>query len=195
MLKTKLLPILPWGQQLWLTGRVVIWFLLQQFLTWLFKARACAKLQVSWHHAGRQWLTMRWMCCRAGVWGCGFPLWGCVWAGSGWGPWVGLEPGLRSPLAWICSIDSEPSSASVLPDPIFPGKPDTAHSLWLSSRESPGPTAPWRRSRRSRRQPELCNYWGRSGPGVLVQCDLWKLMINTHHMLRATFWSWDLKSQ
>lgn len=130
---------------------------------------------------------MRWMCCRAGVWGCGFPLWGCVWAGSGWGPWVGLEPGLRSPLAWICSIDSEPSSASVLPDPIFPGKPDTAHSLWLSSRESPGPTAPWQRSRRSRRQPELCNYWGRTRPGVLVHCDVWKMMINTHHMLQATF--------
>lgn len=131
-------------------------------------------------------LTMRWMCCRAGAWGCGSPLGGCVWAGSDWGSWVGLESGLRSPPAWTCSTDSEPSSASVPPDPISPGRPDTARSLWPSSRESPAPAAPWQRSRRSTRQPELCNYCGRTRPGVLVQRHLGKMMINTPHMLRAT---------
>lgn len=132
-----------------------------------------------WSSCDRQWLTMRWMCCRAGVWGCGSPLWGCVWAGSGWGPWAGLEPGLRSPLAWTCATDSEPSSASVLPDPISPGRPGTARSLWLSSRESPAPAAPWRRSRRSTRRPGLYNYCGRDRLGVLAQCNLGKMMINT----------------
>lgn len=85
---------------------------------------------------------MRWMCCRAGAWGCGSLLGGSVEAGSGWGPWAGLEPGLRSPLAWTCATDFGPSSASVLPDPISPGRPGTTRSLWLSSTESPGPAVP-----------------------------------------------------
>lgn len=75
------------------------------------------------------WLTMRWMCCRAGAWGCGSPLAGCVWAGSGWGPSAGLEPGLRSLRLWTCATDSEPSSASDLPIPISPGRLGTAHNL------------------------------------------------------------------
>jgi len=107
---------------------------------------------------GGQWLTMRWMCCRAGVWGCGSLLWCCVWAGSGSLTSAGPEPGLRSPPAWTSATDCEPSSASVLPDPISPGRPGTARSWWPSSRESPGPAAPWRRSRRSTRRPGPYNY-------------------------------------
>lgn len=117
---------------------------------------------------------MLWMCCREGVWGCCSPLWGCVWAGSGWEPWVGLDPGIRSHLSWTCSTDSEPSSANVLPDPISPGRPDTAHSLWLSSKESPAPAAPWQRSHRSTHQPELYNYCREARPEVWVQRNLGK---------------------
>lgn len=105
-----------------------------------------------------QWLTMLWMCCRVGAWGCGSPLWDCVWVGSGWEPWAGPEPGPHSPPVWTCATDSSLSSASVLPDPIFPGRPDTARSLWLNSRGSLAPAAPWRRSRRSTRQPGLYSY-------------------------------------
>lgn len=110
-------------------------------------------------HVVKQRLTMRWMCCRAGVWGCCSPLGGCVAAGSGRAPWAGLETGLRSPLAWIFATDSSLSSASVLPDPTSPGRPGTSHSLWLSSIESPKPEAPWRRSRISTRRPGLYSYY------------------------------------
>lgn len=71
---------------------------------------------------------MRWMCCRAGAWGYGSPLAGCVLADSGWGPWAELEPGFHSPLAWIYATGFELSLTSVLPDPTSPDKPDTAHS-------------------------------------------------------------------
>lgn len=144
------------------------------------------------HAAGwqpsRDWqrLTMRWMCCRAAAWGCGSPLWGCVWAGSGWGPWAGLEPGLRSPLPGSCSTGSGPSSASGPQDPISPSRPDTARSLWLSSRGSPGPAAPWQRSHRSTHQQGLYNYWGKVQNVEIITNNLAEMEINTPPILRAT---------
>lgn len=144
------------------------------------------------------WLTMRWTCCRAGAWGCGSLLWGCVWADSGWTPWAGPEPAPHSPPAWTCATDSGPSSASVRPGPISPGRPGTARSLWLSSRESPAPAAPWRRSRRSTRRPGLCSYCGGDRLGELALSCLEKTMIITPCMLctpMQRLLSWVLKSQ
>lgn len=96
---------------------------------------------------------------------------GCVWAGSdsvvAGSVIIQLElqdekAAPDSPLAQAFAIDCEPASASVPRAPTSPGTPWTLRSLWLNSRGSLVPGAPWQKSHRSTLQPALCSYWDKT---------------------------------